>query len=151
MTAAIVGEEAVKEYMRDMVSRVKRGITFLAPEKSFIPVEDILSLPMTAQVTIVTRIDKMADREWIKKLFGAKANVIIRQLSERSGTGTLPNFIGCEREGEEILLGTIDEDSKEIVAIVSMSSYFTKILGNIVIAEYARGRSVQLQRSEFGV
>ncbi len=151
MSAVIVGEEAIKEYMKQMVERVKRGITFLAPDKSFIPVNAILSLPMTAQVTIVTKLDKISDREWIETLFKAKANVIIRQLSERTGTGTLPNFIGCEREGEEILLGTIDEDSKETVAIVSMSSYFTKILGNIVIAEYARGRSIQLQRSEFGL
>ncbi|MCE7737099.1 MAG: hypothetical protein GPJ54_19590 [Candidatus Heimdallarchaeota archaeon] len=58
----------------------------------------------------------------------------------------MPNFIGVEREGEEILLGTMDDGANEYVAITSSSEYFVKILGNIVIADYARGKSKQLQK-----
>lgn len=36
--------------------------------------------------------------------------------------------------------------ANEYVAITSSSEYFVKILGNIVIADYARGKSKQLQK-----
>ncbi len=145
-TTTIVGKEAIVEFIADMLGRIKSKATILVPSISMVNEERVLQLPRTAQVTIVSYIDEVTDRDWIEKMHNAPANVTLRAIQKGGLGGTLPDFIGCEREGEEILLGTIDEGNDDYVAIASGSEYFVKILGNIVISDYARGRSRQLPK-----
>lgn len=145
-TTTIVGRQAIVEYIRDMLGRIKSKATLLVPSIEMVDVERILQLPRTVQVTIVSYIDEVTHRDWIEKMHNAPANVTLRAIQKGGLGGTLPDFIGCEREGEEILLGTIDEGNNDYVAIASGSEYFVKILGNIVISDYARGKSRQLPK-----
>ena len=145
-TTHIVGTEANITHISGIISRIKSKATILVPDINMVDDESILKLPMTAQVTIISYIDEFEHRDWIEKMHGAKANITLRSLS-KSGIGSaLPDFIGCEREGEEILLATKDEKANTYIGIASLSEDFVKILGNIVIADYARGRSKQLQK-----
>ena len=142
-TTTVVGKEPIVEYMADMLGRVKSKATILVPNIEMVPDEKIQQLPTRAQVTVISYIDEITHRDWIDKMHSCNANVTLRTLSHG---GNLPDFIGCEREGEEILLGTIDEGSNDYVAVASSSEYFVKILGNIVISDYSRGKSKQLQK-----
>jgi hypothetical protein len=145
-TSHIVGKDSIINYMSEMIGRVKSKITILAPSTSMINDDQVLALPMTAQVTIVSEIDEESDRDWIEKMHGAKANVTLRSLTTQGFGAKLPDFIGCEREGEEIIVGTMDEGNNEYVAIASNSENFVRIFGSQIISEYARGRSKQLQK-----
>ena len=143
-TTHIIGTEANVQYISEIISRIKRGVTILVPNPNMVDDEAILNLPMTANVTIISYIDEFEHRDWIEKMHGASANITLRSIS--SSGNTLPDFIGCEREGEEILLAIRDEKAKAYVGIASLSEDFVKILGNIVIADYARGRSKPLKK-----
>ncbi|OLS23939.1 MAG: hypothetical protein HeimC2_24540 [Candidatus Heimdallarchaeota archaeon LC_2] len=145
-TGHIVGKEAIMYQLENLLSRVKSKVTILVPSISLVNVDQILEMKSTAQVNVISYINEDTDKEWIDKMHSAAANVTLRSLS-KSGIGSeLPDFIGIEREGEEILLGTMDDSANEYVAIMSSSEYFVKILGNIVIADYARGKSRQLKK-----
>ena len=143
-TTYIIGTEANVQYISEIISRIKRGVTILVPNPNMVDDEAILNLPTTANVTIISYIDEFEHRDWIEKMHGASANITLRSIS--SSGNTLPDFIGCEREGEEILLAIRDEKAKAYVGIASLSEDFVKILGNIVIADYARGRSKPLKK-----
>jgi len=142
----VVGQDSIIQYMSEMIGRMKSKMTILAPKPSMIDVDKILALPMTAQVTIVSSIDEVTQRDWVEKLHGAKANVTLRTLTDQGFGAKLPDFIGCEREGEEIIIGTVDEGNNDYVAIASASENFVKIFGSQIISEYSRGRSKQLQK-----
>ncbi|MCY3410302.1 MAG: hypothetical protein INQ03_01585 [Candidatus Heimdallarchaeota archaeon] len=144
-TTHVVGKEAIFEYISDMISRIKSKATILVPSIEMLDVDAILALKRTSQVTIISKLDGV-QQDWIDKMHGATPNITLRSIMIPTGVAQLPDFIGCEREGEEILLGTIDEGAKDWVAIASGSEYFVKILGNIVIADYARGKSRQLPK-----
>ncbi len=145
-TTTVVGKQAIIEYINDMLGRIKSKATILVPSVDMVNEQRILQLPRTVQVTIVSYIDEITHKDWIEKMHNAPANVTLRAIQRGGLGGTLPDFIGCEREGEEILLGTIDEGNNDYVAIASGSEYFVKILGNIVISDYARGKSRQLPK-----
>ncbi len=145
-TSHLVGKDAIMYQLENLLSRVKSKVTILVPSINLVNVEQILEMKSTAQVNVISYIDEESDKSWIDKMHSASANVTLRSLS-KSGIGSeLPDFIGIEREGEEILLGTMDDSANEYVAIMSSSEYFVKILGNIVIADYARGKSRQLKK-----
>ena len=145
-TTHVVGKSSIVQYVTDMISRVKSKMTILVPSISMIDTSKILALPMTSQITIVSHIDEVSDKDWIEQMHGAKANVTLRTLTEQGFGAQLPDFIGGEREGEEIVIGTLDEGNKDYVAIASNSENFVKIFGSQIISEYSRGRSRQLQK-----
>lgn len=142
-TTHIVGKEAIIEYMKDFISRIKSKATILVPSLSYINDDALMKLRSSIQITIISYIDPITHKDWIEKMAEATPNITLRTLGESKGS--LPDFVGCEREGEEILLGTEDEGANDYVAIASASEYFVQILGNIVIADYSRGRSKQLK------
>ncbi|MHA2251985.1 MAG: helix-turn-helix domain-containing protein [Candidatus Kariarchaeaceae archaeon] len=145
-TTAVVGKEAITSYLSDIIGRTKSKVTILVPSIDMIDTDQILGMKRTAQVTLISHIDEVVEKDWIDKMHNATANVTLRSITKSDFGGQLPDFIGVEREGEEILLGTIDEGAKDYVAISSASEYFTKILGGIVISDYARGKSAQLKK-----
>lgn len=146
-TSYIVGKEPITQFITDFISRIKSKATLLVPSITYINDEAILALPRTRQITIISYIDEVANKDWIEKMHNATPNITLRSIQTRATGGSLPDFIGIEREQEEILLGTIDDSADDYVAIVSSSTYFVKILGNIVIADYSRGKSKQIQKS----
>jgi hypothetical protein len=144
-TTSIIGLDAVLEHLTRIVKDTKRGVTIMTPKHEYIPVEAIKALPMTAKVTIVSALDEEYNRDWINSISEAEANVEIRKFRE-TGTGAeMPNFIGVERENEEVLIAAQDEATNEVVGILSKSTYFAKLFSYIIISDYARGRSSQIK------
>lgn len=145
-TSAVVGKDAIVSHISDIIGRTKSKVTILLPSIDMIDTEQIVKMKSTAQVTIISHIDEVVETDWIKKMHNATANVTLRSIIKSDFGGVLPDFIGVEREGEEILLGTIDEGAKDYVAIASASEYFVQILGNIVISGYSMGKSKQIKK-----
>ena len=144
-TSSIIGLEAILEHISRIVGETKRGVTIMSPKPEYVPVEVIKQLPTTVKVTIVTKLDEQIDRDWINSVSSAQANVEIRKFRD-TGTGAeMPQFIGVERENEEVLIAAQDEASQHIVGIISSSTYFAKLVSYIVISDYARGRSTQIK------
>ncbi|MHA1223472.1 MAG: helix-turn-helix domain-containing protein [Candidatus Heimdallarchaeaceae archaeon] len=144
-TSSIIGLEATLEHLARITENAKRSVTILAPKKDYIPVEVIKKLPTTVKVTVVTKLDEELDSEWINNLASAQANVEIRKF-RGMGTGVeLPKFIGAERENEEVLIAAEDEATKQVVGIISKSTYFASLVSYIVISDFARGRSTQVK------
>lgn len=144
-TTSIIGLEAVLDHLARIVRDAKRSVTILAPRKEYIPIDAIKELPSTAKITIVTELDEQMDSDWINNVASAQANVEVRKF-RGMGTGVeLPKFIGVERENEEVLIAAEDEATKQVVGILSKSTYFAGLVSYIVIADYARGRSAQIK------
>ncbi|MFV2015258.1 MAG: hypothetical protein ACC656_07520, partial [Candidatus Heimdallarchaeota archaeon] len=102
----------------------------MIPSIGMVNVGQIQYMKSTAQVNIISHIDDVTHKDWIDKMHSSAANVTLRSMIMTGFGGELPDFIGVEREGEEILLGTMDDSANEYVAITSSSEYFVKILGN---------------------
>ena len=97
------------------------------------------------RVTIVTYLDEQMNRDWIDSAYAAEANVEVRKFRDM-GTGVeLPQFIGAERENEEVLIAATDEATQQVVGILSSSTEFAKLVSYIIIADFARGRSTQIK------
>ncbi|MFV2015951.1 MAG: hypothetical protein ACC656_11005, partial [Candidatus Heimdallarchaeota archaeon] len=129
-TTHLVGKDAIMYQLEDIINRVKSKVTILIPSIDMINVGQIQNMKSTAQVNIISHIDDVTHKDWIDKMHSSAANVTLRTITKTGFGGELPDFIGVEREGEEILLGTMDDSADEYVAITSSSEYFVKILGN---------------------
>jgi len=144
-TTSIVGLDAVLDHISRITGETKRGVTIMSPKPDYVPLDVIKQLPTTVKVTIVTKLDEQIDSDWINSATSAQANVEVRKFREM-GTGVeMPQFIGVERENEEVLIAAQDEATQQVVGIISRSTYFAKLVSYIVIADYARGRSTQIK------
>ena len=144
-TTSIVGLDAVLDHISRITGETKRGVTIMSPKPEYVPLDVIKQLPTTVKVTIVTKLDEQIDSDWINSASSAQANVEIRKFREM-GTGVeMPQFIGVERENEEVLIAAQDEATQQVVGILSRSTYFAKLVSYIVISDYARGRSTQIK------
>ncbi|MHA1198237.1 MAG: helix-turn-helix domain-containing protein [Candidatus Heimdallarchaeaceae archaeon] len=144
-TTSIIGLDATISHLDRIVRNAKRSVTIMSPKPEYIPLDAVKSLPTTVRVTIVTYLDEQINREWIDSAYAAEANVEVRKFRDM-GTGvSLPQFIGVERENEEVLIAATDEATQQVVGILSSSSEFAKIVSYIVIADFARGRSTQIK------
>ncbi|MCE7743361.1 MAG: hypothetical protein GOP50_12995 [Candidatus Heimdallarchaeota archaeon] len=144
-TTSIIGLDATISHLDRIVRAAKRSVTIMSPKPEYIPLDAVKSLPTTVRVTIVTYLDEQTNREWIDSAYAAEANVEVRKFRDM-GTGvSLPQFIGVERENEEVLIAATDEATQQVVGILSNSTEFAKIVSYIVIADFARGRSTQIK------
>ncbi|MCK5409255.1 MAG: hypothetical protein KAJ30_03240, partial [Candidatus Heimdallarchaeota archaeon] len=144
-TSSIIGLDAVVDHIERIVRDAKRSVTIMSPKPQYVPLEAVKSLPTTVRVTIVTYLDEQMNREWIDSAYAAEANVEVRKFRDM-GTGVeLPQFIGVERENEEVLIAATDEATQQVVGILSRSTEFAKLVSYIIIADFARGRSTQIK------
>ena len=144
-TTSIIGLDATISHIDRIVRDAKRSVTIMSPKPQYIPLDAVKSLPSTVRVTIVTYLDEQINRDWIDAAYSAEANVEVRKFRDM-GTGVeLPQFIGVERENEEVLIAATDEATQQVVGILSNSTEFAKIVSYVVIADFARGRSTQVK------
>lgn len=144
-TTSIIGLDATISHIDRIVRDAKRSVTIMSPKPQYVPLDAVKSLPSTVRVTIVTNLDEEINREWIDSAYAAEANVEVRKFRD-VGTGVeLPQFIGVERENEEVLIAATDEATQQVVGILSSSTEFAKLVSYIVIADFARGRSTQIK------
>jgi len=144
-TTSIIGLDATISHINRIVRAAKRSVTIMSPKPQYVPLDAVKSLPSTVRVTIVTYVDEQINRDWIDSAYASEANVEVRKFRDM-GTGVeLPQFIGVERENEEVLIAATDEATQQVVGILSSSTEFAKIVSYIVIADFARGRSTQIK------
>lgn len=144
-TTSIIGLDATINHIDRIVRDAKRSVTIMSPKPQYIPLDAVKTLPSTVRVTIVTYLDEQINRDWLDSAYACEANVEVRKFRDM-GTGvSLPQFIGVERENEEVLIAATDEATQQVVGILSSSSEFAKIVSYIVIADFARGRSTQVK------
>ncbi len=144
-TTSIIGLEATISHINRIVRAAKRSVTIMSPKPQYIPLDAVKSLPTTVKVTIVTYLDEQIDREWIDSAYAVEANVEVRKFRDMGTGSELPQFIGVERENEEVLIAATDEATQQVVGILSSSTEFAKLFSYIVIADFARGRSTQIK------
>ncbi|MFX0085414.1 MAG: hypothetical protein ACFFAU_07045 [Candidatus Hodarchaeota archaeon] len=147
-TAPIISKEATIAYIRDMLSRMKGGITILMPDINDIPVDLILSSKNHQRINIVSIIDPNSQKDFLKKLF-QKPNVRVRSVDQTKFEG-VEGYLAADRDGEEVLIG-VTEDKGGIVAIASESDAFINLMGKIVLGDYFLARSQEINRSDVGM
>ncbi|WP_455464570.1 helix-turn-helix domain-containing protein [Candidatus Hodarchaeum mangrovi] len=147
-TAPIVSKNATLIYIREMMARMKGGITLLLPVLADIPIQEILQTKSHQRVNLVTIIDPTAHRDLLKKLF-QKPNVRVRSVDAAKFVG-VENYIAADRDGEEVLVA-VKEDQGEVVAIASLADAFINLMGKIVLGDYFLARSQEITRAEVGM
>ena len=147
-TAPIVSKNATLTYIREMMTRMKGGITLLLPVIADIPVQEILQTKNHQRVNLVTIIDPTKHRDLLKKLY-QKPNVKVKSVDAAKFVG-VENYIAADRDGEEVLIA-VKEDQGEVVAIASLADAFIGLMGKIVLGDYFLARSQEITRAEVGM
>lgn len=147
-TAPIISREAVLNYVQNMFSRMKGGMTLLIPQADDIPVEIILETKNRQRINLVSVLDPNTHSDLLKKLF-SKPNVKIKKIDVARFEG-IENYIAADRDGEEVIIG-ITEDQGETVAIASYSDAFVTLMGKVVLGDYFLARSTEVTRTEVGM
>jgi hypothetical protein len=101
---------------------------------AFFKIQEDTATPALTTTHVVGK-QSIIQSDWIEKMKNAPANVLLRNLKSDA------DFIGAEREGEEIIVGTLDEGTQDYVAIASTSEHFIKLFGSEIISAYSRSRS----------
>ena len=147
-TAPIISREAVLNYIQNMFSRMKGGMTLLIPDVSDIPFDFIQETKNHQRINLVSVIDPAKHVDQVKRLL-SKPNVRVRRVDTTKFVG-VENYIAADRDGEEVLIG-ITEDQGETVAIASYSDAFVTLMGKIVLGDYFLARSIEISRAEVGM
>ena len=138
-TATIIGKEAIQQHIEEIVMRTKRRVTIVVPQVDYIPIAAISKLSTTIKVNIVFGKEIDLNDSRLKELTNVSANVEI--LAPRSlGAQEVTLYVGTERDNEEILIGSIDEATNEIVAVTSESTYFAEVLSKLILSDATRGK-----------
>ncbi len=141
-TTSIVGLDAVLDHMARIISSTKSNVTILSPKHDYIPLEAVKGL-QRVNITMVTALDEEINKDWIDTAASTAidVNVEIRKLKGVD----IPQFIGVERDQEEVLIAAQDEATGEVVGILSQSTYFAKLASFIIISHHAKGNSTKIR------
>lgn len=138
-TATIIGKYAIQKHIEEIVKRTKRRVTVVVPSLDYIPVDIIKELSATTKVNLVLGKSIDVSDTILRELGNVQANVEV--LAPRSiGMQEEALYIGAERDNEEILIGSVDEATNEIVAIASDSTYFSELLSKLILSDAMRGK-----------
>jgi len=130
LTWVLTSEDAIKEYLRDMVLRTKSTISVVAPDFSDLPLEAIDKARRQIRIKTASRI--LADsRVEVAKLL-EQGNVEVRQRPEM-------DLYAAAREGEEVLIAPhAPGKPTHQLAIISQQPSIVKfvheVIGPLVIA-----------------
>ncbi|MHC1590960.1 MAG: hypothetical protein ACXQS8_02645, partial [Candidatus Helarchaeales archaeon] len=133
LTWILVTQEAIQEYMADMITRTKSTISLVAPDFENLPLDAIQKARRTTRIKTASRI--LADARDKVAMLLEQGNVEIRQRADR-------DLWAAARDGEEVLIAPMAEKETQKVAIISQEpaivKYFHEIIGPLVIARAQR-------------
>ncbi|MFW9852646.1 MAG: helix-turn-helix domain-containing protein [Candidatus Thorarchaeota archaeon] len=141
-TTSIVGLDAVLDHMARIIGSTKSNVTILSPKHEYIPLEAVKGL-QRANITLVTSLDEEINKDWIDNAASTAVDVNI-EIRKLKGVD-IPQFIGVERDQEEVLIATQDEATGEVVGILSQSTYFAKLASFVIISHHAKGNSTKIR------
>ena len=141
-TTSIVGLDAVLDHMTRIISSTKSNVTILSPKHEYIPLEAVKGL-QRANITMVTALDEEINKDWIDNAASTAVDVNV-EIRKLKGVD-IPQFIGVERDQEEVLIAAQDEATGEVVGILSQSTYFAKLASFVIISHHAKGNSTKIR------
>ncbi|MHA1298155.1 MAG: hypothetical protein ACTSO9_01795 [Candidatus Helarchaeota archaeon] len=124
LTWVLVTEEAIKEYMSDMIARTKSTITVVAPDFRDLPITAIKAIRRALRVKTASRI--LADARTEVAALLNQGNVEIRQRPEM-------DLYAAARDAEEVLIAPYTPGNpKTQVAIISQQPQIVNIIHEII-------------------
>ncbi|MHA1270743.1 MAG: hypothetical protein ACTSPY_13200 [Candidatus Helarchaeota archaeon] len=125
LTWPLVGVEAIKEYITDILRRTKSTVSIVAPDFSDLPIEAIKSSSRRIRIIVASRILNEA-KDQVRELLDL-GNVQIRQRPEM-------NLFAVGRDGEEVLIAPFTEkhDPSQLTAIVSQQDTLVSLIHEII-------------------
>ena len=141
-TTSIIGLDAVLDHMARIIDSTKSNVTILSPKHEYIPLEAVKGL-QRANITLVTALDEEINKDWIDDAASTAVDVNV-EIRKLKGVD-IPQFIGVERDQEEVLIAAQDEATGEVVGILSQSTYFAKLASFVIISHHAKGNSTKIR------
>ncbi|MHA1314984.1 MAG: hypothetical protein ACTSRB_13870 [Candidatus Helarchaeota archaeon] len=133
LTWILVTQEAIEEYMADMIHRTKSTISLVTPDFETLPFDTIQTAKRAMRIKTASRI-LADDRDKVAVLL-EQGNVEIRQRKDR-------DLWAAARDGEEVLIAPMADKETQKVAIISQEpaivKYFHEIIGPLVMARAQR-------------
>ena len=117
----VPGENGIKAFFKDMVSRAKMNVTMITPKLNDIDVKILKALPPRVNIRIATFVDKGMPQ----------SNTFLRELDE--GNITIRNynaqdFWGIMVDGTETLLAAVPlEGTEEIKGIACIAEEYNQV------------------------
>jgi sugar-specific transcriptional regulator TrmB len=144
-TAILYSKDAVFHRLDDMLTeRIKSNVTMVIPDPTDIPTKSIGKVKAQAKMTIVSKIDEVANKNIIDdiKAVDDLGRTKIRKIGMSDMVG-FSEYIAFDRDGgEEMLIAFKDETEKDWVGILSTSDGFK----NVVIGETLGRQAMSISR-----
>ncbi len=144
-TAILYSKDAIFDRLDDMLTlRIKSNVTMVIPEPSDIPTKTLGKVKAQAKMTIISKIDEVADKNIIDEIKASDAlgRAKIRKIGMQDMQG-FAEYIAFDRDGgEEMLIAFKDETEKDWVGILSTSDGFK----NVVIGETLGRQALSISR-----
>ncbi len=125
LTWPLVGVEAIKEYITDILRRTKSTVSIVAPDFNDLPLEAIKNASRRIRIIVASRILAEA-KDQVRELLEL-GNVQIRQRPEM-------NLFAVGRDGEEVLIAPYSDkyDLSQLTAIVSQQETLVSLIHEII-------------------
>jgi sugar-specific transcriptional regulator TrmB len=144
-TAILYGKAAVFHRLNDMLStRIKSNVTMVIPDPTDIPTKILPEVKAQAKMTIISKIDEVANKGIIDEIKAGDAlqRIKIRKIGQQDMAG-YSQYIAFDRDGgEEMVIAFKDESMNDWVGILSKSDGFK----NVVIGETLGRQALSISR-----
>ncbi len=144
-TAILYSKDAIFDRLDDMLTeRIKSNVTMVIPDPTDIPTKTLGKVKAQAKMTIVSKIDEIANKNIIDDIKASDAleRVKIRKIGMQDMVG-YSEYIAFDRDGgEEMLIAFKDETEKDWVGVLSTSDGFK----NVVIGETLGRQAMSISR-----
>ncbi len=144
-TAILYSKDAIFERLKEILTtRIKSNVTMVIPDPADIPTKVIAKIKQQAKVTIISKIDEVANKGIIDEIKASDAlgRIKIRKIGMQDMVGYSEYLAFDIDGGEEMLIAFKDETEKDWVGILSQSDGFK----NVVIGETLGRQALSISR-----
>ncbi|MBN1328470.1 MAG: hypothetical protein JXA54_03250 [Candidatus Heimdallarchaeota archaeon] len=144
-TAILYSKDAIFERLTEILTtRIKSNVTMVIPDPLDIPTKVIAKVKTQAKVTIISKIDEIANKGIIDEIKAADSlgRIKLRKIGMQDMVGYSEYLAFDIDGGEEMLIAFKDENEKEWVGILSQSDGFK----NVVIGETLGRQALSISR-----
>ncbi|HUT81259.1 MAG TPA: helix-turn-helix domain-containing protein [Candidatus Bathyarchaeia archaeon] len=144
-TAILYSKDAIYDRLTEILTtRIKSNVTMVIPDPTDIPTKIIAKVKPQAKVTIISKIDEIANKAIIDEIKATDAlgRIKIRKIGMQDMVG-YSEYIAFDIDGgEEMLIAFKDETEKEWVGVLSQSDGFK----NVIIGETLGRQALSISR-----
>ncbi|MHA1211148.1 MAG: helix-turn-helix domain-containing protein [Candidatus Heimdallarchaeota archaeon] len=144
-TAILYSKAAIFDRLTEILTtRIKSNVTMVIPDPTDIPIKAIAKVKQQAKITIISKIDEVANKNIIDEIRSTDTlgRIKIRKIGMQDMIGYSEYLAFDIDGGEEMLIAFKDETEKDWVGVLSQADGFK----NVIIGETLGRQALSISR-----